>query len=839
MKVPELFPRLTAHACAALLLLSLAPPAPAQRRRQPAPRPKPAAPAPAATQTPARPAAQPARRPEPDLSFEEMLVADGYTVYAEVRRAGALSQVEEVKSAVASLRLVGGEEVKPLTDFYDFVSANAEALGESRLVFTFMPARAALPQALFAVELESPEAAAAFEPKFRRLLGEQVRQVRQAVETQPAPPAAAAKPTREGERKAGAKPAAADFGLRRAGRWLIAAEAPFTLKRLRGEEGEPRLADSTRFQTVRSRFANDSLFVYVDTDVAQQGWALQMQRAAEAQSPDPTQTTAVTVGVGTGGLRVETGDDAPPSTVPPETTPETAGTPEGPTPEAGGDDVTPEGAEIVAKGEGGEAEKDAPPPPPPTKEELAVRGLGGVLGNLWGGVPRIPGAVAFGASLDRGALALRLAVENTPDGTIALIPFMPNLVSGPPITAEAAAVAPADAELFVSGSLDWTHVYNSTLGAAALSPAALVGAFGDDGARPEGKEEKALTADEAIAAAEKVFGFKFKEELLPSLGNEVAVSMPLDASYFGMGRPRPAGEEKEERDAEPGLLFIVSMNDPAKMRAVLPRVLAALGFVSLAELSRPPERRAGYEIRPAGSVSYAFINNFLVVGELTAVRHCVDSFESRRTLAASNAYRDTTAWQSKQKLVQIFVSDALVKSAVEDTRKRSGGSTDAAVRALLAQLETAEFAPASYEATNEGDVVLHEVRLPLSLVRSYALAAAVSAKDAPVIVNETMAFYALNRIAAAQSTYKDDRKKGRYGTLEELLAEKLLENGFLENMEYKIELSAAADKFEVSATPKTYGKSGRRSFFLDETGKVRAADHKGRPATAADPETEQ
>ena len=141
--------------------------------------------------------------------------------------------------------------------------------------------------------------------------------------------------------------------------------------------------------------------------------------------------------------------------------------------------------------------------------------------------------------------------------------------------------------------------------------------------------------------------------------------------------------------------------------------------------------------------------------------------------------------------------------------------------------------------TNEGDIVMHEARLPISLVRTYALSIAVAAKDSQVIMNETMAVYALNRIAGAQSAYKDDRKKGRYATLEELIAEELLEKTFLENMDYRFELEVAGDHFEVSATPKTYGKTGRRSFLLDQTGTVRAADHKGEPASTEDPAVEQ
>jgi hypothetical protein len=41
--------------------------------------------------------------------------------------------------------------------------------------------------------------------------------------------------------------------------------------------------------------------------------------------------------------------------------------------------------------------------------------------------------------------------------------------------------------------------------------------------------------------------------------------------------------------------------------------------------------------------------------------------------------------------------------------------------------------------------------------------------------------------------------------------------------------------FEIAATPEDYGRSGRRSFFLDGAGKMHAADKKGGVATPDDP----
>jgi hypothetical protein len=132
-------------------------------------------------------------------------------------------------------------------------------------------------------------------------------------------------------------------------------------------------------------------------------------------------------------------------------------------------------------------------------------------------------------------------------------------------------------------------------------------------------------------------------------------------------------------------------------------------------------------------------------------------------------------------------------------------------------------------------VVVHELRLPLSLIRVEAVSLMIGVRDARAISGEMMAVFALNQIADAENTFKRDKKKERYGTLEELVGEQLVEKDFVAHLDYSIELNAVGDRFEVKATPKSYGKTGRRSFFVDENGTVRGADHKGEPASADDP----
>ena len=45
----------------------------------------------------------------------------------------------------------------------------------------------------------------------------------------------------------------------------------------------------------------------------------------------------------------------------------------------------------------------------------------------------------------------------------------------------------------------------------------------------------------------------------------------------------------------------------------------------------------------------------------------------------------------------------------------------------------------------------------------------------------------------------------------------------------------APAKFELAATPETYGRTGRRSFFRDSNGSLHAADHQGAVGSAGDP----
>ncbi len=101
--------------------------------------------------------------------------------------------------------------------------------------------------------------------------------------------------------------------------------------------------------------------------------------------------------------------------------------------------------------------------------------------------------------------------------------------------------------------------------------------------------------------------------------------------------------------------------------------------------------------------------------------------------------------------------------------------------------------------------------------------------------NEASAISALRDIAAAEVTHQST--KGRFGTLEELRADNLV-NGKLATGErhgYLFTVSAPTpDTFEVFAVPTDYRTSGFRSFYIDETGVIRGGDNFGGPSSKMD-----
>jgi len=95
----------------------------------------------------------------------------------------------------------------------------------------------------------------------------------------------------------------------------------------------------------------------------------------------------------------------------------------------------------------------------------------------------------------------------------------------------------------------------------------------------------------------------------------------------------------------------------------------------------------------------------------------------------------------------------------------------------------------------------------------------------------------MKSIGAAQVSYNLDH--GQFApSLDELRPSLPSDFGSGEKNGYRFKVKGAKSSFSIEAAPTTFGSTGTRTFYTDETGVVR--EHEGpEPATAADPDIEK
>jgi hypothetical protein len=102
--------------------------------------------------------------------------------------------------------------------------------------------------------------------------------------------------------------------------------------------------------------------------------------------------------------------------------------------------------------------------------------------------------------------------------------------------------------------------------------------------------------------------------------------------------------------------------------------------------------------------------------------------------------------------------------------------------------------------------------------------------------NETAAMARMRAIAQGEAQYQA-MSGGEYGSLAQLIDKRYVNDPSSGKLAgYRFEVQVKPAHFEVTAVPEKFGVTGTRSFFVDETNIIHAADKKGAPATASDPE---
>lgn len=136
-------------------------------------------------------------------------------------------------------------------------------------------------------------------------------------------------------------------------------------------------------------------------------------------------------------------------------------------------------------------------------------------------------------------------------------------------------------------------------------------------------------------------------------------------------------------------------------------------------------------------------------------------------------------------------------------------------------------------------VLIIVIIVPIGMVAAIAVPNLLASRRA---ANEGASIAALRTLHSAEATYQATSGAGAYGTLDQLAADGLinpeLATGVRHGYKFTVDIRAGGYNepggFQAVGVPLTYGNTGIRSFYIDETGVIRAGDNRGAEATASD-----
>jgi hypothetical protein len=788
---------------------------------------------PICAQRPAAPVKAPAPRETaprlPDPTFDNLLAADRYKLYGEVRNVGQLlgtGSVGEIVDPIIKL----ADPPQEFSSIIKFLKTNAEALATARLLFATWPARSDVPNAFVAIEFATAEEATKFAPKLETFLPTVLPPVPEPT-PEPSPTSSGPMVTKpalprvvgEVTITAPPKPAAErlPFVMSHTGNLVLISDKSFKFEKLH-PVGSKSLFEDQNFRIAHDRFSTEPVFVFINVALEEQAKPKVTQTITpeEVQKIEDAKAEAAADAESQQQVAIARKTQSDP-TATPQFEPN-ANEPRG----------------VLTAG------PEPSPMPTPTREQqaqaVATSQIGHMLDSLGFGGPQWPEAVGLALTLDNQDYVIKALLIDAPDAKKLPLPFVPQLISGPASAPEAPSVLPDDTEVFVTASIDFLQTYEGMRKAAEARSKAdarsQVRVYQNIAAEEASAKEPAL---DSFAEFEKKAKIKIKDDLLPAFGNEIALAgslKSLQSAGIGIAAPaaKPSPEDKDDKDkkAEMYPTVLIAVRDREAARRVMPRVLDGLGFGEANMIASVEKREDTELVNYAGIFAYAFVGNFVVISEAATVRRIIDANINHQTLSSNQAFRSSRRWEPSRTLGQVYISPALMEGYHNEVRLK-GSTIDPAMRDFLLGLDPTASA-ITYAQSNDGLGTQHEIHLPRNLILTTVAGISSATKNPPPEMNEGIAIGMLGMIAGVEKTYQSTSGKGKYGTLDELVAQKLVQKDMFDKYGYNFEVTVMGDQFQAVATPREYGKTGKRSFFVDKSGVVRGDDHGGAAATSAD-----
>jgi hypothetical protein len=269
-----------------------------------------------------------------------------------------------------------------------------------------------------------------------------------------------------------------------------------------------------------------------------------------------------------------------------------------------------------------------------------------------------PYAIAMGGSLQGDAVTLRaLMLYNTNQSGGPFAGLFSSIASsarmGQPVAAN---FATTDADLFVDMMIDWDKLFEAIESVFGM----IAGAQSNSSLQSGG----AQSAD-MFAMAEAALGFSIKNDLLPTLGNEMALSLSgFERFLFSATRPASSGQRTTvpTRPQMPRFMLMVALKDPAGFEKLIGRFINKQGAATT-QLARASYR--GATINSNRDVAYTISGGFFIIsGSATDIRRALDARALGTSLASTAEFREAVG-SSQQAMMQAYLSRSISSKIFE------------------------------------------------------------------------------------------------------------------------------------------------------------------------------
>jgi hypothetical protein len=741
---------------------------------------------------------------EPVVTFDSLLTDDSYIVYSEIRNVGQLVRSNGLNELLDPLIKLA-EPPQEFRTILKWLDAHAEALASSRMFVATWPGRPGVPSNLIAVDFSTSDEAKKFEADLKRFIPKLMPKPSPTPAGSPVPGnSVPATPAQAGAATAPEM----QYAIKQTGNLVLLTEKPFNLRDLKPRRSK-LLFEDPNFALARNRFASEPIFIYVDVkgiENEQEQQRKKWEQEAEQRRKDEAVETRV--------AQVKT--EAPPVA---EASPEVA--------QEANATLPPD--DVLSSDTSGETDDSFKL----SAEDQTSAGMDLAFMSMWsllfGGQPKWPEAVGVAIAFEEDGYVVRALIVDVPGNKSNAIPFVTRLTSGPGMVPAAPNVMPQDIDLFISLSLDYAQMYDGLVKASADV----------NEMHRRGLHQPVATGatESPFAQYEKKIGLKLKDDIIPLLGHELGVALLSKPSPEAKPSPTPDPQASSADAAmsirAPDLMpvFAVSIKDKDAVRRVIPKIIDGMGLKGASLLAHTERREDTETVSYANVFSYAFIGDFLIITpDAASTRRVVDAYLSHKTLSSDSNFKNSTRWQPREIQGQVYAGPGAID--LYNPLPNSAAINDK-MMALLGQLNPV-INPLTYASSNDGMGTLHELHLPRNLLLLFIAGITAKPNESPIFANESIAQVLLRTIHSAQTSFQSTTGKGQYGTLDELEKGGFLNKDMFSKNGYKIEVNVMSNKFEATATPIEYGKTGRLSYFVDETGVLRAGDHAGGAATISD-----